>query len=415
MMGTPAIHSQSERPERTAPPGTGTRRMGQGAAGSQALWLERLTVTGFRNFAQSELRCDARPVVLLGGNGSGKTNLLEAISLLAPGRGLRRARLGDLNRRQPGNSLDHGGAWAVAARVNTADGPRELGTGLDPANETGRERRLLKLDGEFVSSQQALGEVVSAVWVAPHMDRIFQESPASRRRFLDRLVYGFDPAHAGRIAAYEHAMRERARLLREQRGDPAWLAGLERTMAEKAVAIAAARRSLVARLSAACQETHGAFPAVGLALAGDAESWMDELPAVQVEERLLQSLANSRAQDAETGGAAHGAHRSDLAASDLERDMPAAFCSTGEQKALLLSLVMAHTRLLALERGSGPLLLLDEVAAHLDSDLRAALYDSILDLGVQAWMSGTDSALFSALGPKVQRFHLREGLVLREA
>ncbi|MFC4350078.1 DNA replication/repair protein RecF [Fodinicurvata halophila] len=405
MMGNPAIQGENERSERT----------GRGPAEGRALWLERLTVTAFRNFAQTELRCDARPVVLLGGNGSGKTNLLEAISLLAPGRGLRRARLGDLSRRKPGNEAEGDRAWAVAARVHTPEGPRELGTGLDPANEAGRERRLLKLDGEFVSSQQAFGEIVSAVWVAPHMDRIFQESPSSRRRFLDRLVYGFDPAHAGRIAAYEHAMRERSRLLREQRRDPSWLGGLERTMAEKAVAIAAARRSLVSRLAAACEETHGAFPAVGLALVGDAESWLDEMPAVQVEERLLRRLEESRPADGETGGAACGAHRCDLAASDLERDMPAAFCSTGEQKALLLSLVMAHTRLLSLERGTGPLLLLDEVAAHLDAGLREALYASILDLGVQAWMSGTDSGLFSALGPDVQRFHLREGLVLREA
>ena len=378
-------------------------------AGLSAVWLARLRLSDFRSYAAAELETDGRPVVLTGANGAGKTNLLEAISYLVPGRGLRGARLSEVDRQRP--EADAGvaapgeggvgvsGAWAVSAEVMTPEGPRQLGTGRDPA-ATGRERRLVKVDGSLVSSQQALGDVLGAVWLTPQMDRLFLEGAPGRRRFLDRLVLTFDPAHAGRITAYEHALRERARILRGDRGpaDPAWLAALEETMAERGVAVAAARRDLVGRLAAACAEAEGAFPRAGLGLAGDVEAWLAAAPALEAEDRFKAALAASRRQDAETGGAALGPHRSDLAVRHLARRMPAAQCSTGEQKALLISIILAHARLVTLERGQAPLLLLDEIVAHLDAQRRAALFAALLSLGAQAWMTGTDSSLFADFG-----------------
>jgi DNA replication and repair protein RecF len=397
---------------------------GQGARPS--LWLERLTLQDFRNFRQAELDCDGRIVVLTGENGAGKTNILEAVSLLAPGRGLRGARLGELERygssnRMPADHLsgDLGaglGAWAISARVMTPEGPRQIGTGRDVAAlERGRDRRVVRLDGEAAKGQQALGEVLAAVWLTPKMDRLLEEGPSARRRFLDRLVFGFDPAHAGRIAAYEQALRERARLLKTGSGEVPWLDSLEQTMAERSVAIAAARRETVGRLAGACAEASDAFPRAGLGLAGDAETGLADAPAVEVEAGLRRRLAADRARDGETGGAQVGAHRCDLTVTHLPRDLPASLCSSGEQKALMLSIVLAHARLVALDRGAPPLILLDEVAAHLDSTRRQALFGALLEIGAQAWMSGTDLANFEALGAGAQHFKVDDGFVRREA
>ena len=391
-------------------------RRPQGGAASIAqnrTWLSRLSVHRFRNLRQAQLSPDPGPVVLLGENGAGKTNILEAISLLTPGRGLRRTRLSELEMRGPDNVRPEGIGWAVAGRVETPAGPHDLGTGRD-LQSPARERRVVRVDGETASSQAALGEVLAAVWVTPEMDGLFREGASERRRFLDRLVYAFDPAHAGRLNAYEKALRERARLLREGRAEPEWLLVLERNMAEKAVAIAAARRDLVGRLAGLCAQAEGAFPRAELALAGDAETWLHEQPAVAVEERLQQCLAEARLRDAETGGAAAGAHRSDLLVSHGDHGMAANLCSTGEQKALLLRVVLAHARLTALERGTTPLLLLDEVAAHLDARRRAGLFEEILAMGLQAWLTGTDAQAFAPLGGAAQRYRLQDGLVLSD-
>ncbi|MEX1306009.1 MAG: DNA replication/repair protein RecF [Rhodovibrionaceae bacterium] len=366
--------------------------------------MRRLMLTAFRNYGAAELELDERPVVLLGPNGAGKTNLLEALSLLTPGRGLRGARLEDLTPRGPRNDT---APWAVAAEVATAQGARSLGTGLDP-KQPEAQRRVARLDGEAASSLAALGEVLAAVWLTPQMDRLFQEGASGRRRFLDRLVFGFDAAHAGRIAGYEHAMRERSRLLKQGSRDAAWLAALEESMAERSVAIAAARRQAVTRLSAAVAEGVGPFPRARLGLLGDAEAWLEEFPAVEVEGRIAEGLAASRESDSE-GGAARGAHRADLAVADLASGMPAEQCSTGEQKALLICVVLAHARLLAKQRGAPPLLLLDEVAAHLDGRRREALYAELLALGAQAWMSGTEDSFFAPLGGAAQRFAIAGG------
>lgn len=373
------------------------------AAGPR-LWLARLTLGDFRCYAHTTLETDGRPVVLCGPNGAGKTNLLEAISLLAPGRGLRRAKLSEVIRTDGGGSAPPACAWAVAARIETPEGPRDIGTGRDPSigEDTTVERRLVRIDGASVRGQQGLSEILSLVWLTPQMDSLLREAPGSRRRFLDRLVYGFDPAHAGRVAAYEQSLRERARLLKLGRADDAWLSALEDSMARHGVAIAAARRALVSRLGAACAQQESAFPVAGLELEGEVESWLDQGPALMAEDRLRAQLAGDRARDAETGGAAAGPHRADLAVRHVARGVAADQCSTGEQKALLISIVLAHARLLTLERGAPPLLLLDEVAAHLDARRRAALYRELLALGAQAWLTGTEAAVFAPLGDAAQ-------------
>jgi DNA replication and repair protein RecF len=377
------------------------------AAGPR-LWLARLTLSEFRCYAHTTLETDGRPVVLCGPNGAGKTNLLEALSLLAPGRGLRRAKLSEVIRTDGGGSAPAARAWAVAARIETPEGPRDIGTGRDlgrepPSGEDSAvERRLVRIDGASVRGQQGLSEILSLVWLTPQMDSLLREAPGSRRRFLDRLVYGFDPAHAGRVAAYEQSLRERARLLKLGRADDAWLSALEDSMARHGVAIAAARRALVARLGAACAQQESAFPIAGLELEGEVEAWLDQGPALMAEDRLRAQLAKDRARDAETGGAAAGPHRADLIVRHVERGVAADRSSTGEQKALLISIVLAHARLLTLERGAPPLLLLDEVAAHLDARRRAALYRELLALGAQAWLTGTEAAVFAPLGDAAQ-------------
>ena len=370
-----------------------------------ALWVRWLRVHAFRNYAAAELACDGRPLVLTGPNGAGKTNLLEAVSFLASGRGLRRAKLTEVERGAGADAPPH--PWAVAAEVVTPEGPRQLGTGRDPDGGT---RRVVRVDGLPASGQQALGRIVAVTWLTPQMDRLFTDTPGARRRFLDRLVFGLDPAHAGRVTSYDHALRERARLLRqEQPADPAWLAALEARMAEKGVAITAARRDLIDRLTRAGHAAGGAFPQAALGLSGAMAHWLDDGAAVDVEERLQRALRESREADAESGGAAVGPHRGDLSTHHVAKGAPAEQCSTGEQKALLIAIVLAHARLLAAERGFAPLVLLDEVAAHLDATRRSALFADLLDLGAQAWLTGTDPHLFADLGDHAQWITVRDG------
>ncbi len=344
-------------------------------------------------------------MVLTGPNGAGKTSVLEALSLLAPGAGLCGARLADLNRRGAGPAA----RWAVAARVDTMRGPVDVGTGLGESD--GAPRRVVRIDGRPARGTAALAEVVPALWLTPSMDRLFLDPASGRRRFLDRLVFGFDPQHADRLAAYERALRERSRLLRAGSGEKAWLDALEGTMTASGVAVAAARRSAIRRLDGALVDGDGPFPAAGVRLEGDVESWLDTLPAVDCEARLGEALAASRRHDAALGRAAHGPHRTDLAVRERSGGVAAAHCSTGEQKALLIAIVLAAARLQAAQRGAAPLVLLDEVAAHLDKRRRAALFDAVCDLGAQAWMTGTDRALFAPLGDRAQRFAVGDGAV----
>ena len=341
--------------------------------------VRRLALSDFRNYREARLEADDRLVVLTGPNGAGKTNLLEALSLLAPGRGLRRARPREMTRLGAER-------WAVAARLDTAFGAVDIGAGLD-----GNDRRAVHIDG---AARRGRDEGVAAVWLTPQMDRLFLDGAGARRRFLDRLVLAVDPAHAGRVQAYETAMRQRLALLRSGTSDGDWLAALERSMAERGIAVAASRRDLVERLRAALASTGGgAFPRARIALSGAVDAWLEEGPALKAEDRLAAALAEGRSRDAESGRTGAGPHRSDLAVSDAERGMPAADCSTGEQKALLIALVLASARLAP----QPPLLLLDDVAAFLDEGRRLALFDEIGRLGCQAWLTGADPGVFAPL------------------
>ncbi len=377
------------------------------SASPSRLAVTRLTLTDFRCYAHLRIEADERPVVLTGPNGAGKTNLLEALSFLAPGRGLRRARLIEVGRREV--SPERG--WAVAATIERGGERFEVGTGRDPLQ--GGEKRLVRIDGRPARGQVELGEVASAVWLTPPMDRLFGEGASGRRRFLDRLVYGVDPAHAGRLTAYEHALRERGRLLKEAGADGKWLDAVEDVLVHKGVAVAAARRDMVGRLVRVCLAAAGPFPVPGLALEGEVENWLNSGPALEAEERMRRRLAETRHQDAEYGTTSVGPHRSDLVVKHLGRGVPAKDCSTGEQKALLVSIVLAQARVVAETRGMAPLILLDEVAAHLDAQRRAGLFDAVSAVGAQAWMTGTDLSLFADLGERAQYFEIREATATR--
>jgi DNA replication and repair protein RecF len=368
------------------------------------LAVRRLTLADFRSYQRLRLEVDERPVVLTGPNGAGKTNLLEALSLLAPGRGLRQARLAEIDR--------HGaGPWSVGARIDGPGGPVEVGSGRQV--DGGRERRSIQIDGAPAAGQAALAELVAMVWLTPAMDRLFQDGASARRRFLDRLVLTGEPSHASQVARYGHALRERNRLLRSGRTDPAWLDALEMRAAAAGVAIAVARRQAIQGLAAAFVTHPGPFPRPELAVDGQVEAWLEGLPALEVEARFAERLAAARTGDAEAGITSCGPHRSDLAVRDADSGRPAAICSTGQQKALLISIVLAEARVRAAAGDRLPILLLDEVAAHLDQGRRADLFAELLALGAQVWLTGTDAPMFAPLGADAQFFTVRESTLDR--
>jgi len=371
------------------------------------LAVRRLTLTRFRNYPSGSLDVESPVVVLTGPNGAGKTNLLEAVSFLAPGRGLRRARLSEVDRVAPAGEAAADpapAAWAVSARIEGKLGAVAIGTGRDA--DTDGERRLVRIDGVPAKSQSALGDHVTLSWLTPAMDRLFMDGSSGRRRFIDRLVFAFDPGHSTRVNGYEHAWRERSRLIRDGVRDHAWFAALEETLATTGVAVAAARASLVARLNRVCAVTEAPFPAAEVALDGTVDRWLREAPALDVEDRLRATLAAGRRPGAPE---AEGPHRSDLAVRHLPKDMPAERCSTGEQKALLVGIVLAHARLQAVDEGAAPILLLDEVAAHLDDRRRAALFEAVLALGGQAWLTGTDRQVFAPIADRAQIVEVTDG------
>jgi len=346
-----------------------------------------------------------RPVVLVGPNGGGKTNILEAISLLTPGRGLRRAALGDMQARQ--SDLP----WAVVAEIDNPAGFATLATGLDPET-SGPARRLVRVDGKPVRGQAALLDHLNLTWITPELDRILAEGQSARRKLLDRLVFGFDPAHAGRVTRYEEAMRERLRLLRDGPHEPAWLNALEDVMATSGTAIAAARAQMVAQLNRQMEQVTGAFPAAELELVGLVEETLRQNPALVTEDVLRARFASARGQDQQSGTTSIGPQRSDLRVIHRPQNMPAELCSTGEQKALLITIMLCHALLLRQWRGVAPLLLLDDIAAHLDSVRREALYDWLMQTGSQFWISGTEAALFAGLHQQAQFFHVHQGVKL---
>jgi DNA replication and repair protein RecF len=368
------------------------------------VFLSRLKLSDFRNYAGLSLNLDARHVVLTGENGAGKTNLMEAVSFLSPGRGLRRAAYADVTR----VGVETG--FSVFAELEGMEGPVEIGTGTAGAEE-GQARRL-RINGTTAKTVDELLDHLRVLWLTPAMDGLFTGGSSDRRRFLDRLVLSLDPDHGRRASDYERAMRSRNKLLSEGRADPVWLTGLERQMAELGISMALARREMLGLLSALVDKNNegGIFPAADLALSGflDGE-W--HRPAFDLEEQYLEMMKNGRYRDAAAGRTLEGPHRSDLLIRHRAKNMEAERCSTGEQKALLVGLVLAHARLVANMTGHAPVLLLDEVAAHLDEGRRAALFDLVDDLGGQAFMTGTDQSMFSALGARARYLTVANGAV----
>ena len=360
--------------------------------------LASLTIQDFRNYDGCRLEIDAPKVLLLGENGSGKTNLMEAVSLLAPGRGLRRAKTEHLPRQTTGRA-----DWAVSARVTSGGETVTLGTGVR-ADSDG-PRRVMRRDGETVS-QAEVGRLFSVSWLTPRMDGIFIDSPGARRRFLDRLVIAFDPAHIGRTSRYEKMLRERTTLLSEGRGDEAWLSAIEASLAESAVAVTAARQSLISDLNAEAAEGWFGFPGVALQLDGTLESWLEEGSALAAEDRFI---ADARARRAAGDPGLAGPHASDMSACNSQSGLSASLASTGQQKALLIAVVLAHARLQARRLRRPPVLLLDDVVAHLDMARRGALFDAVDAVGGQTWFSGTDEDDFTGLEAQPVRIEAPDG------
>jgi len=382
---------------------------------SPTLSLEKVTLTNFRNYTSAGLEIGAGPVVLFGENGSGKTNLLEALSLLAPGRGLRRAPFADIAREGAGSD------WAVSVRINGPMGQSDIGTGQEPLgpNPVGEEGQIsrgrkLRVNGNTEKSTKVLGDYARVIWLTPAMDRLFQGSSGERRRFLDRIVLASDPSHGTRVNAFEAAMRERNKLLEQRRGDDSWLTSLETQMAEQAIAISAARLDTVTRIAALMEHAQepsleAAFPRAKISIEGVIEEGLKNHSALEVEEQYRKILCDSREADTYAGRALNGPHKSDLYVVHMQKNMPAHKCSTGEQKALLIGIVLAHARIVQMGfSGYAPLILLDEIVAHLDETRRQALFEQIESLSAQAWMTGTDGDLFDALH-NVQKICVNDG------
>jgi len=370
-------------------------------------YISKLTLTNFRNYAA--LSIDLRPgaVVFCGDNGAGKTNLLEAISLLTPGRGLRRAPYADIARE------DGDGGFALHARLDGPEGEVEIGTGISGGDAIGEGGRKVRINGAAARSAEEMLEWLRVVWLTPAMDALFTGPAGDRRRFLDRLVLAIDPGHGQRALDYEKAMRGRNRLLAEGSRDGAWFDAIETQMAETGVAMAAARAELVRLLAAMIERlpATGPFPQADIGLEGVLESEVATMPAIDVEERFRRALAEGRLRDRAAGRTLDGPHRSDLLVRHRPKDMPAELCSTGEQKALLVGIVLSHARLTGEMSGMTPVLLLDEIAAHLDAGCRAALFAILEELNCQTFMTGTDAALFSSLAGRAQFLTVDHGTV----
>jgi DNA replication and repair protein RecF len=372
--------------------------------------IHRLTLTHFRNYRAASLQTRGDVVALVGPNGAGKTNCIEAISFLSPGRGLRRATLDDV----ADNQGD--GSWAVSAEIEGALGLATLGTGVDPPDsEAAATSRRCRIDREPVSSAVAFGDHLRMVWLTPAMDGLFMGAASERRRFFDRLVLAIDSQHSSRVSALDRSLRSRNRLLEERNYDPHWLDAIERETAELAVAVAAMRGQTVTRLAATLRArgAASAFPSAAIMLDGWMENALVSEPATSVEDRYRQILHDGRARDAAAGRTLDGPHLTDLQVIYAPKNMPARDASTGEQKALLIGLVLAHANLVAEMTGITPLLLLDEVVAHLDPSRRSALFNELTKLGAQIWMTGADPQAFADVGAGGEIFEVESGRVTR--
>jgi DNA replication and repair protein RecF len=369
--------------------------------------IARLTLSDFRSYAVLDLSLAARMIALVGENGAGKTNSLEALSLLSPGRGLRRADLAEMAR--------EGGHGGFTVSLMLEDDTR-IGFGLGEPDEGGRRPRIQRINGAPAPGLASLAEHARVVWLTPEQDGLFRGPAGERRRFLDRMVLAIDAEHGARVNALERALRERNRLLEERPGESAWLDALERQAAEGGVAVALARAEAVARLNALIAETRddaSPFPWAGLALEGEIDRLTARLPALDAEDAYRALLRDHRGRDRAAGRALIGPQASDLVVTHGPKAMAAEQGSTGEQKALLVGLVLAHARLVGAMSGIAPIVLLDEIAAHFDPRRRAALYAALDALGAQVWMTGADDGLFDALPEAAARYRVMPGRVER--
>ena len=375
---------------------------------SQLPRVRRLVLSDFRSYATLDLAMAGQLVVLTGDNGAGKTNILEALSMFTAGRGLRRADLSEMAR------IGGTGGWAVSVEVETDGHRQQLGTGLEPASAFAPTQRRYRIERAPVGSARAFADHLRVVWLTPAMDGLFSGPAGDRRRFLDRLVLAVDCDHGTRVNGLERALRNRNRLLEEGSRDSQWLDAAERELAELAVAVSAARHETATRLAALIAEERdetSPFPWAELALEGDIERLIDQMPALEIEERYRALLRDNRGRDAAAGRTLIGPQASDLVVRHGPKQADADRCSTGEQKALLVGLVLAHARLVGAMSGIAPLVLLDEIAAHFDPSRRAALYGALERLGGQVFLTGADPAAFLEAPEKTQVFKVSAGRV----
>lgn len=381
--------------------------------------VKRLTLTDYRNYKSLRVNSEISPIIITGENGCGKTNILEALSFLTPGRGLRSARLLDIKRIAPNddNNLNSENAWSVAADILKNDEEISIGTAVQSVIRENiyeedihkTERRIVKINGQKVSQQSELGKYISAIWVTPQMDRLFLGGQQPRRSFLDRLVYAFDLEHAKRTANFEHLYRQWFQLIKSGCQDVHWLQSLESDMATIGVAIAAARREQIARLNTFIEnEPDDIFPSVRLELNGIIEKMLDTHPSIKVEDFYTEHLAKQR-KNILYNDSVDGVNRTDFKVYYEKKKMPADLCSTGEQKALLITIILAQTKCQILNKGFAPILLLDEVTTHLDDKKRDALLQKISDLRIQTWITSTEKSNFKILEDRAQFFRLENG------
>ena len=382
------------------------------------IFLKNLTLTNFRSYPYLTLDFESKFVVFNGPNGAGKTNILEAISFLNPGRGLRRAKLSELSthvEKQSELPYSFNNAWTISAKIDLPFGECQIGTALmgTSQNDQENERRIVRVDGRDLNSQAELEKILSIIWITPSMDKLLSEGPAQRRRLLDKFTSSLDSDHSKRLYRYDYALRERSKLLRDGKKDASWLGTLEETLALEGVSITVARQDLVEVLMASQNVQESSFPKAFLSLEGEIEDLLKTYSALDTEELLKQKLKQARIKDSEMGGASIGSHLSDMKVSFSEKELKLDFCSTGEQKALLISMILAHVRVHSLRRKESPLLLLDEGVVHLDLGRRRAFFEELKDLNPQVFFTGTEISAFQDLKRYAQFFDVDDGCARR--
>ncbi len=375
------------------------------AHGIKQISISSLSLSNFRNYESVRIEVSPAPIVLTGANGAGKTNILEAVSLLTAGRGLRRAKLSEIE------NINAYGNWAIAANINGRYGEVKIGTGRDSNNDD-IDKRIVKIDGKVTRGQAELSRHISLIWLTPQMEQLFTEGASAGRKFLDRLVFSFDSEHAARINEYDYHMRERNKLLQYGRADAGWLDTLEQKMAGCAAAIATARLSTCEHVNHTIAASPLSFPKGTVKVSGLVEDLISSgSSAIEAENSLKNALEAGRNHDAAAGRTMAGTHRSELLVTHTGKNMPAESCSTGEQKALMLSIILAQARSGAIWHGVVPIILLDEVPGHLDATRRLELFEEICDIGAQTWMTGTEAHLFTGLNEKAQFFKVENGKI----